>query len=101
MTEGPHEKRPLEQTYIYMRFCIDSVILSYQTCRISVHKYYLFYIKHSFNNSRIFYTVRGWTLVSVYGHTYSKSMDQPGKVANPARGQLNGENEFCPVPVRA
>ena len=24
-----------------------------------------------------------------YGRTYSKSMDQPGKVANPARGQLN------------
>ena len=24
--------------------------------------------------------------------TYSKSMDQPGKVANPARGQLNREN---------
>ena len=24
-----------------------------------------------------------------HGHTYSKSMDQPGKVANPARGQLN------------
>ena len=23
------------------------------------------------------------------GHTYSKSMDQPGKVASPARGQLN------------
>ena len=23
------------------------------------------------------------------GHTYSKGMDQPGKVANPARGQLN------------
>ena len=29
----------------------------------------------------------------IYGHTYnSKSMDQPGKVANPARGQLNREN---------
>ena len=27
----------------------------------------------------------------MYGHTYSKIMDQPGKVANPARGQLNGE----------
>ena len=27
----------------------------------------------------------------MYGHTYSKSMDQPGKVANPARGQLNRE----------
>ena len=25
----------------------------------------------------------------MYGHTCSKSMDQPGKVANPARGQLN------------
>ena len=24
----------------------------------------------------------------MYGHTYSKSMDQPGKVANPERGQL-------------
>ena len=33
--------------------------------------------------------------------TYSKSMDQPGKVANPARGQLNRENEYSPVPVRA
>ena len=34
--------------------------------------------------------------------TYSKSKDQPGKVANPARGQLNRENEyFFPVSVRA
>ena len=29
----------------------------------------------------------------MYGHTCSKSMDRPGKVANPARGQLNRENE--------
>ena len=28
-------------------------------------------------------------------------MDQPGKVDNPARGQLNRENEYSPVPVRA
>ena len=33
--------------------------------------------------------------------TYNKSMDQPGKVANPARGQLNKENEYFPVSVRA
>ena len=33
--------------------------------------------------------------------TYSKTMDQPGKVANPARGQLNRENEYFSVPVRA
>ena len=32
---------------------------------------------------------------------YSKSMDQRGKVANPAGGQLNRENGYSPVPVRA
>ena len=38
----------------------------------------------------------------VWSHmTYSKSMDQPGKVTNPARGQLNRENEYFPVRVRA
>ena len=31
-------------------------------------------------------------MYSMYGHTYSKSKDQPGKVANPARGRLNTEN---------
>ena len=35
--------------------------------------------------------------VCMYGHTYSKSsMDQPGKVASPARRQLNRENEYFP-----
>ena len=28
-------------------------------------------------------------------------MDQPGKVVSPACGQLNRENEYFPVPVRA
>ena len=32
---------------------------------------------------------------------HSKSMDQPGKVAKPARGQLNRENEYFSVRVRA
>ena len=32
------------------------------------------------------------TVDRMYGRTYSKSMDQPGKVANPARGQLDREN---------
>ena len=32
----------------------------------------------------------------MYGDTYSKSMEQPGKVANPDRGQLNREeNKSC------
>ena len=39
--------------------------------------------------------------VCMYDHTCSKNMDQPGKVANPARGQLNRENEYFPVRVRA
>ena len=29
----------------------------------------------------------------MYGETYSKSMEQPGKVANPDRGQLNREEK--------
>ena len=33
--------------------------------------------------------------------TYGKGKDQPGKVANPACGQLNKEKYFFPVPVRA
>ena len=32
---------------------------------------------------------------------FLKSMDQPGKVANPARGQLNRENEYFSVRVRS
>ena len=32
---------------------------------------------------------------------YSKSMDQPGKVVNPVRGQLNRGNEYFPVRVRS
>ena len=37
----------------------------------------------------------------MYGDTYSKSEDQPGKVASPALGQLNRENEYSPVRVRS
>ena len=32
--------------------------------------------------------------VCMYGHHIQQSMDQPGKVANPARGQLNRENNI-------
>ena len=33
--------------------------------------------------------------------TYNKGKDQPDKIANPASGQLNRENDFFPVAVRA
>ena len=37
--------------------------------------------------------IRSGLSVCMYGHTYNtKSMDQPGKIGNPARGQLNREN---------
>ena len=39
--------------------------------------------------------------VCIFGRTYSKNMDQLGKIANPARGQLNRENGYFPVRVRA
>ena len=32
--------------------------------------------------------------VCMYGHHIEQSMDQASKVANPARGQLNRENEY-------
>ena len=32
--------------------------------------------------------------VCMYGHTCSKSIDQPGEVANPTRGELNRENKY-------
>ena len=33
--------------------------------------------------------------------TYDKGKDQPGKAANPTRGQLNMENDFFPVTICA
>ena len=39
--------------------------------------------------------------IIMYCNTYSKSMDQPGKVANPARGQLKRKTKHFPVRVRA
>ena len=33
--------------------------------------------------------------------SHKQGMDQPGKVANPSRGQLNRENEYSSVPVCA
>ena len=40
--------------------------------------------------------------VCMYVITYSnRRKDQPGKIINPARGQLDRKNETFPVPVRA
>ena len=47
-----------------------------------------------------FVRVRISSSTRMYGHTH-RNMDQPGKVANLACGQLNRENEYFPVRVRA
>ena len=39
-------------------------------------------------------------LYVMYGHRIYQSVNQPVKVANPARVQLNRENEYSPAPVR-
>ena len=41
------------------------------------------------------------TIVTHLSFNYIKSMDQPDKVANPARGQLNKKYEYFSFPVRA
>ena len=43
-----------------------------------------------------------WILLLTNPKTpYSKDKDQPSKVANPACGQLNRENEYFSIPVSA
>ena len=44
---------------------------------------------------------RGHFTSIVWAHHIRQSVDQPGKVANPARGKLSRENEYFPVPLRA
>ena len=67
----------------------------------------LFVVRDAHRNSAVTvqsyvpYFCSGRKALCMYGHTYSKSMDQPGKVVNPARGQLNRENEYFSVPVHA
>ena len=48
------------------------------------------------------YSYMSYSLLSfVCMVTLSAGMDEPGKVVNPACGQLNRENEYFSVPVRA
>ena len=43
----------------------------------------------------------GYNTNGMYGHHLEQSMNQPSKVANPARGQLKREYENFPVRVGA
>ena len=54
--------------------------------------FFSFTFRGGAKDRKIFIITKSGEVVVLYGDTYSKSMDQPGKVANPARGQLNREN---------
>ena len=57
-------------------------------------------MKQPINSASLFSHTYKWYSVW-YGHHIWHNMHQPGKVANFARGQLNRETEYFPVPVRA
>ena len=52
---------------------------------IMLHSMYIYVLLYI--HSTCMYVMYVWSHI-----VYSKSMDQPGKVVNPARGQLNREN---------
>ena len=56
---------------------------------------------YHYNRLRTILYYRSNTMYVCMVITYSKCKDQPGEVANPARGQLNREHEYLPIPVRA
>ena len=45
-----------------------------------------------FDRPEVLYTAVLYKNVCMYGLYIEQSMEQPGKIANPARGQLNREN---------
>ena len=73
---------------------------------INIHTYsYIHTYIHKVVGKHLFWRtwqpIRMTMYLCMNGHTYNKSMDQPGKVANPARGRLSRENCYFPVRVRA
>ena len=73
---------------LQQRSSIDSTkVQYYQHCRNVIFRPVMILI--IYNNMNVCMVI-----------TYSKSKNQPSKVVNPARGQLNRKNVFFPVPVR-
>ena len=69
---------------------------------VTIHTYctILFYCDN--NNEPWWRRLSKIQFLDVWTSRLAESMDQPGKVANPTRGQLKREeNEHFPVPVRA
>ena len=82
---------------------IRTYIHSSTYIHIYIHTYLHKYLHHAYKHTYIptIGVCMYVCMVITYHTTYSKNVDQPGKVANPARGKLNMENEYFPVPIRA
>ena len=64
--------------------------LAYDVCKESTYSTLIYKLDSNTVDPRCYsYLLKKFsTYVCMYGHTYTKSMDQPGKVANAARGHL-------------
>ena len=82
---------PLQLQPVNMQICMSDSAVHTRTYSCTIYQQYI-------HSSRPMDTTVWYVCMVI---TYNKSMDQPGKVANPARGQLNRENEYFPVRVRA
>ena len=75
------------------------------TVILLLHTYpvYSVYIVLPINRGKHFQRSGPYFIVYIWSHIHITRvrMDQPGKLANPASGQLNSENKYFPVPVRA
>ena len=84
-----------QMTYVYCLFCMYG-----QGLKQSTVMYVCVFSSHSFWTSSSLDVQAGVTQDFSSSHIV-KSTDQPGKVTNPARGQLNTKNKYLPVPVSA
>ena len=98
---------PFQMVFFYLETTgwIFDIILAYYVRMQSINQWTSFKKRRDKSSFRrvpnLLCTARHDTYVWMYGHTYSKSMDQPGKVASPARGHLNKKKQYFPVLVRA
>ena len=74
-----------------------SIIWGLDKLQYCIHIHYRSPCWHELVKFNRYWLTRCKSMVS----TFSNSMDQPGMVTNPARGQLNRNNESFPVLVRA
>ena len=96
--DGVGATRSLTTTGLfYCGSVLYSVSFSKTVCVLAHVELYLVL----YSTSYTWYCITTVYTACMCGYHIKQSIDQPGKVANPARGQLNRENTYFSVPVRA